>query len=130
MRNKKVPKSGTKKKGKNNMKFPKKAKLTKNYQIDLIDVIDLINKIINLGDYRAYLIVINFIQSKRDELRSENEILIQKSIEIIIERESLLDKKANIKNIEKINRLNKEYIRIDNKINDNFKKIEALKLEY
>lgn len=127
MRNKKVPESGTKKKGENNMKFPKKAKSTKNYHIDLKD---LIIKIINLGDYRAYLTFRNYLQSKRDELRSENEIWLQKSIEIINEIASLSDKKANIKNIEKINRLNKEYIRIDNKINDNFKKIEALKLEY
>lgn len=123
-KNKKVPESGTKKKGENNMKFPRKAKLTKD------EYIDLINKLINLGDYRVNLVVSEFLSSKQNELLDENEILLKKSIEKIDEIASFSDKESNIEYIERKNRLKNEYIKIDKKMTDNYKKIDTFNLEY
>lgn len=118
-----INKKGTRiwyKKGENNMKFPKKAELTKN------DYIDLIDKLINLKNYQVGLVVRKYLQSKRNELRSENEILLQKSIDKINKITSLSGRAATIRT----NILKNEYNKIENKIKDNYKKIEALNLEY
>ncbi len=106
------------------MKFPRKAKLTKD------EYIDLINKLINLGDYRVNLVVNEFLSSKQNELLDENEILLKKSIEKIDEIASFSGKESNIEYIERKNRLKNEYIKIDKKMTDNYKKIDTFNLEY
>lgn len=102
------------------MKFPRKAELTKN------DYIDLIDKLINLKNYQVNLVVRKYLQSKRNELRDENEILLQKSIDKINKITSPSGREATTRT----NILKNEYNKIENKINDNYKKIEAFKLEY
>lgn len=105
------------------MKFPRKAKLTKN------DYIDLIDKLMTLNNTTVGLVVIEYLHSKKTELLDENDILLKKGSEKLNELANLADEEFNIENIERINRLKKEYIRIDNKMKENDKKIEALNIE-
>lgn len=106
------------------MKFPRKAKLTKDEYIDLID------KLLTINDISIGLTVSEFLSSKTNELLDENEILMEKSIEKLNEIASFSDKEFNIENIKRINRLKNEYNKIDNKMKDNYKKIDTFNLEY
>lgn len=106
------------------MKFPRKAKLTKDEYIDLID------KLLTINDISIGLTVSEFLSSKTNELLDENEILMEKSIEKLNEIASFSDKEFNIENIKRINRLKNEYNKIESKMKENDKKIKALNIEY
>lgn len=106
------------------MKFPRKAKLTKDEYIDLID------KLLTINDISIGLAVSEFLSSKTNELLDENEILMEKSIEKLNEIASFSDKEFNIENMERINKLQNEYNKIESKMKDNYKKIDTFNLEY
>lgn len=105
------------------MKFPRKAKLTKN------DYIDLIDKLLAIHDIRIGLEVIEYLQSKRTALFDENDILLKKGSEKLNELANLADEEFNIENMERINKLKNEYNKIESKMKENDKKIKALNIE-